>query len=365
MNNWDKIKYDHGDLSDTRMISFIVDKRFRILRHSVLLLGMLIMIYFSNEINEFPGYYRFYRLVCVFGAIVIMCYLNMNILVPLFFFRGKYLIYILLLIILVISCLSLVSHIFDILAQTKDWKGNWREANEERKFYEGTIVVIPIILVTTMIKLFQRWVRDRNSIAELKNITLKMELNELKNQINPHFLFNMLNGIKSLIRTDPEKAGVVILKLSEFLRYQLYENNEAHTILGAEIHFLTNFLELEKLRRDNFSVEIQSKTDPSVLNSVFLPPNLFTTFVENAVKHSVDVSGGKSQVRVGIEVVGKNLTFTCSNSRDPNYRPQDEKNSGLGLANVKRRLELLYADHYTLDLQSGNLEYVVILKIEV
>lgn len=365
MKTKDKITYEPGDLSDTRMISLIVDERYRVLRHSILLLGMLIMICCSNEINDFSGYYRLYRLLYIFGAIVMMCYLNMTILVPLFFFKGKYLVYIFLLVTLVVLCLSLISHIFETLAVNSDWKGKWKEANEDRKFYEGIIVVIPIILVTTMIKLFQRWVRDRGSIAELKNITLKMELNELKNQINPHFLFNMLNGIKSLVRTDPEKAGVVIMKLSEFLRYQLYENDEAHTMLGAEMHFLENFLDLEKLRRDNFFAQVTSNTDQSVLNSTFLPPNLFTTFVENAIKHNFNVSGGESFVKVGIELEKRKLTFTCSNSLDPNYRPGDNKSSGLGLVNVKRRLELLYGEKYSLDVQSSETEYVVKLVFEV
>jgi LytS/YehU family sensor histidine kinase len=289
----------------------------------------------------------------------------MNILVPLFFFKGRYILYLLLLVILVILSLSLVSFIFDMLAMSNGWKNHWREANEERKFYEGTIIVIPIILVTTMIKLFQTWIRDRDSIAELKNITLKMELNELRNQINPHFLFNMLNGIKSLTRIDPEKAALVIMKLSEFLRYQLYENNEQKAVLKAEMNFLANFLDLEKLRRDRFFTEINSSTPAAVLNSVFLPPNLFTTFVENAVKHSVDILGADSYVKVVIEVKGNRLYFTCINSRDPDYRASDEKNSGLGLANVRRRLELLYPDAYQLDLQSSEREYIVKLNFEI
>jgi LytS/YehU family sensor histidine kinase len=102
----------------------------------------------------------------------------------------------------------------------------------------------------------QRWTKDNARMAELSNITLNMELNELRNQINPHFLFNMLNNVKALIRTDPEKATTVIMKLSEFLRYQLYENTEEKTSLVTELNFLSNFLNLEKIRRDNLSISI-------------------------------------------------------------------------------------------------------------
>jgi LytS/YehU family sensor histidine kinase len=242
---------------------------------------------------------------------------------------------------------------------------NRYDTQVDKGLYEGTIILVPIILVTTMTKLFQRWMRDNERIAELKNITLTMELNELRNQINPHFLFNMLNGIKALVRKDPEKATIVILKLSEFLRYQLYENNDEKILLRSEINFLTNFLDLEKLRRDNLSTDISSQTAPRILNSVFLPPNLFTTFVENAVKHSVTISGVESYIRITIEIDEGKLYFNCVNSKDPDYRPSSEKHSGLGLANIKRRLDLLYADNYVLEITSTETEHTIQLTIPI
>jgi LytS/YehU family sensor histidine kinase len=234
--------------------------------------------------------------------------------------------------------------------------------HDVKGLYEGTIILIPIVLVTTMIKLFQRWTRDNERINELKNVTLTMELNELRNQINPHFLFNMLNGIKALVRSDPEKATMIIMKLSEFLRYQLYENNEEKTLLKSELDFLSNFLDLEKIRRDNLLVSVVCNTDHKILNSVFLPPNLFTTFVENAVKHSVNISQTGSYVAVKIDIEHNRLHFNCINSKDPDYKPLD-KNSGLGLANIKRRLDLLYGDDYTLDIQSSDIKYEITLTI--
>jgi LytS/YehU family sensor histidine kinase len=234
----------------------------------------------------------------------------------------------------------------------------------DRGFYESIVIIIPIILVTTMIKLFQRWMRDNERIRELNNVTFKMELNELRNQINPHFLFNMLNGIKSLVRTDPEKASIVIMKLSEFLRYQLYENNDERTLLKSEINFLSNFLDLETLRRDNLSVKIGSNTSSQTINNVFLPPNLFTTFVENAVKHSVDIHGAESFIEINIDIDDDKLIFNCVNSKDPNYKPSSsEKSSGLGLGNIKRRLELLYDDKHTIDIKTTETKYEINLTI--
>jgi len=346
---------------DERIIRLIIDDRYRLLRHALVLVGILVMLSFTNEIQGSEED-RYLRLLFVSIFLLLMCYVNMNVLVPRFFFRGKYVLYLMLLVIVVIigrMIMSRVLNSFDAAAHLD----TMQNGNDKLGIYEGTIILVAVVLVTTMIKLFQRWMRDNERMAELRNLTLTMELNELRNQINPHFLFNMLNGIKALIRKDPDKATMVIMKLSEFLRYQLYENNTEKTSLRSEINFLSNFLALEKLRRDNLSIDIHSGTPPRILNWVSLPPNLFTTFLENAVKHSVNINGGESYINVGIEVRGDKLYFSCTNSKDPEFRPSDKRNSGLGLANIKRRLELLYGDRYMLDVSSTEREHNITLTI--
>jgi LytS/YehU family sensor histidine kinase len=281
----------------------------------------------------------------------------MYFLVPVFFFTGRHLLYLALLSLLVFFSLTFIASLFRAYLVS----GAMQQEISYRGLFEGFFITVSIILITTMIKLFQRWTRDNDRLAELKNITLRMELNELKNQINPHFLFNMLNGIKALIRSDPEKANLVIMKLSEFLRYQIYENNEEKTLLSSEITFLSNFLNLEMLRRDHFIIDISIPETPGVLNGIFVPPNLFTTFVENAVKHSVDISGGKSHIGIKIAFFGNQLHFCCTNSTDPNFISSDQKNSGLGLLNIKRRLELLYQENYSLTMNSTENQFTLTL----
>lgn len=356
------MKHDHPELKDTTIIKLIVDDRYKFLRHATLLLGTLAIIFYSNDIAAYTGTYKYFRLFAVYATLMTLCYINMNILVPRFFFKGRYILYLLLLLIVVQICLLLLHFSLNSFAASAH-SPIPHEIMSRRRIYDGTIILIPIILVTTMIKLFQRWMRDNERFAELRNITLTMELKELKNQINPHFLFNMLNGIKALVRSDPEKATIVIMKLSEFLRYQLYENDEEKTLLRSEINFLSNFLELEKLRRDHLSVEICSGSSPAVVNGVFLPPNLFTTFAENAVKHSVDISGAASYIRIKIAIQEGKLNFHCVNSTNADHRSSSEKNSGLGLANIKRRLELLYGNNYTLEISATENEYTVNLTI--
>lgn len=293
-----------------------------------------------------------------------MVYINIYVLVPRFFFKTKYITYLILLVLMGVVGLNFIGYSFRHLFQ--DFRTQYIPKDNERGgIYEGVLMCIPIILTTTTIKLLQKWISDNKRINELSNLTLNMELNELRNQINPHFLFNMLNNVKALIRTDPAKASVVIVKLSEFLRYQLYENSEEKTLLTSEIDFLSNFLNLEKIRRDNFSFDIQTNIAQRIMSSTFVPPNLFTTFVENAVKHSVDLSGGESYVKIELNIDGRQLYFRCANSKSTGYLPSDKKNSGLGLANITRRLELLYNDTFDLQIESGKKEYIVNLKIPV
>jgi len=351
------------EVQDTKVIKFITEDKYRVLRHVVLLLGILAILSYSRDVTEYHGSFRYLKVLVVYVPLVFMCYVNMNILVPVFFFKGRYLVYFLFVILLVILTLTIISNILDLFFPNNA-RFDVQRGYAGRGFYESIIILIPILLVTTMIQLFQRWMRDSQKINELNSITFNMELNELRNQINPHFLFNMLNGIKSLVRTDPEKATIVIMKLSEFLRYQLYENNDERVLLKSEINFLTNFLDLETLRRDNLSVEITNNTDSLIIKSVFLPPNLFTTFIENAVKYSVNISGEASFVRIHINVVGDKLHFSCVNSKDPNYLPSsNDKSGGLGLGNIKRRLELLYGDKHTLDIKATGTRYEINLTI--
>lgn len=293
-----------------------------------------------------------------------MVYINIYVLVPLFFFKTRYLTYFILLIFLGVGGLNMIGYCFETFFLKYRVMNISREGGKGG-IYEGVLMCIPIILTTTTVKLLQKWIKDSQRITELNNLTLRMELNELRNQINPHFLFNMLNNVKALIRTDPEKATTVIMKLSEFLRYQLYENGEEKTLLTSEIDFLSNFINLEKIRREDLSVDIHVDIEKRTLNSIFIPPNLFTTFVENAVKHSVDINGSEHYIKIKIKMENEKLYFECINSKNNTYPVSDKNYSGLGLVNIKRRLELLYQNTYELDIISTDKEYFVTLIIPV
>jgi sensor histidine kinase YesM len=354
--------HDTQHLKNKQVINFLVADRYRWARHGVLLLGFGALLYIAGFANSFPGKYKFFSLLSTYVIYILMFYINMYVLVPAFFFKARYVLYLVLVTILVLTGFGTMGYIRSIYLEPHRIGVKAVHLGP----FEGIIISISIILVTTTVKLLQRWTKDSEQMAELWKITLNMELTGLRNQINPHFLFNMLNNVKALIRIDPEKATTVIMKLSEFLRYQLYENTEEKTSLVAELNFLSNFLNLEKIRRDNLTVSIDNETDARTMGTVFVPPNLFTTFVENAIKHSVNISGSAAWIRISIAIENRNLHFICSNSKDAVAPvPTDKKNSGLGLANIKRRLELLYHEKHKLEISTTANEYTVNLTIPV
>jgi LytS/YehU family sensor histidine kinase len=137
-------------------------------------------------------------------------------------------------------------------------------------------------------KVFKKWITDVQLMQELHEANLKTELEQLKSQVNPHFLFNTLNSLHVLMKTDPDKASQVLLGLSDLLRYQLYDSSKERILLSKDIHFIQNLLALEQVRKNDFSFEIHTEGN---VEKVSLPPFIFIPFVENAIKHGLLLLG--------------------------------------------------------------------------
>lgn len=221
-----------------------------------------------------------------------------------------------------------------------------------------SFIIIVLLSASASIKFFQKWIVDKQRIHELETSKISTELEQLKNQINPHFLFNMLNNANVLTKKDPEKASQVLMKLSDLLRYQLYDSARDKVFLTSDIHFLEDFLNLEKVRRENFDFLISKVGD---LNGVQIQPLLFISFVENAVKHNND-SANSSYVNLFFEVKNNELFFKCINSK-PTVKAVNNT-GGLGLANIKRRLELLFPNLHNLKIDDYPETYCVTLSIK-
>ena len=212
-----------------------------------------------------------------------------------------------------------------------------------------------LVLCSFLLKCIQDFFN--NEALNVEKIT--MELAYLKSQINPHFLFNTMNNLYGLSLSEPEKTPDVILKISEMMRYMLYESNEERVPLTKEIEYLNSYIELEKIRYEgqtfvNFTVEGNT-------NNKRIAPLLLISFVENIFKHG-DIQDSHNQVFISLKVEEKQLNFTQKNSI---ANREKDKMGGLGLKNVERRLFLLYPNKYTLNIKTENgiYESELILKL--
>ena len=183
----------------------------------------------------------------------------------------------------------------------------------------------------------------KRQLKEEKAKNTEAELAWLKNQINPHFLFNTLNNISSLTQIDPDAAQDAIAQLSDLLRYAMYETRKDLVPLQGEMEFMRNYVELMKLRCSE-KTEVNSTFNVQ-RSTLEIAPLLFISLIENAFKHGVS-SNRDSRIDIGLTADEQHLIFTCDNTNYPKT-DSDRSGSGIGLENTRRRLDLIYKDRYT------------------
>jgi len=199
-------------------------------------------------------------------------------------------------------------------------------------------------------------------VQEERRKSAEAELTWLKHQLNPHFLFNTLNNISSLTQIDPDKAQESIGQLSDLLRYALYDSEAEKVSLADEISFMDNYIDLMALRCNELTTVTKRLEVPQ--GHVEVAPLLFISLVENAFKHGVNARRA-SYVKVSMSCRDGVLTFACSNSLFERQGGSDHIGSGIGLENMKRRLELLYPGKYTYEQRSGDGDYSVVVTLQV
>lgn len=209
------------------------------------------------------------------------------------------------------------------------------------------------------VKLYFRSQEATKAITQIEKHALERQLQYLKYQVNPHFFMNTLNNIHALVDIDPERAKTSIVELSKLMRYVLYEGNNRLTPLSREVQFLRNYVQLMSMRyTGNVSISLDV---PEVLPDSMLPPLLLVIFVENAFKHGISYRT-KSFVEISLQPHGDRLLFSCRNSR-PEIKHDENMKGGVGLSNVRRRLDLLFPGNYTLDIKEQEDTYTVHLDI--
>jgi sensor histidine kinase YesM len=283
-----------------------------------------------------------------------LSYLNICFLMPRFLYRRRYTAYALGMsgcIVLMILSLTGSVRLLDALYQSGQFLSTLQSLR----------ILIPLSFACPMaVTLYRRWRSYGMRISQLENVTMQSELEQLKKQINPHFLFNMLNNAMVLVKTNSREASQILIKLKDLLNYQLTDSAGDETLLTNEIQFLNDFLNLEKIRRDHFDFSVTVEGDT---NGVRVPPLLFIPFVENAVKHNPESDDYLPYIRVFFRLNDGKLYFTCVNSKPAVTPENNEQEGGLGLVNVRRRLSLLYPGKHFLNITTETDKFQVDLQI--
>ncbi len=293
---------------------------------------------------------RYYVSACVYG---LLFYLNYFFLVPRLYFNNRRAYYILVAA-AVIAILFFVegfltSHIFHQTNTEKEVQAmlqNYAAQHNLSKPPFAQFHLFQFILVSILItgfsiglRISEKYSKQEKQQKELEKVRLSTELAFLKNQVSPHFFFNTLNNIYSLIGINSNDAQKAVLKLSKLMRYLLYESEQGKVSLEQEIEFMNNYIDLMKLRLSN-KVDLQVNF-PEHPDGINIPPLLFIPFIENAFKHGISYKE-KSFIHISLAVCPEQILFECSNSAVNTQNNTENQFSGIGLENISKRLSLLF-----------------------
>lgn len=225
----------------------------------------------------------------------------------------------------------------------------------------NTLALIFLMGMNLGVKLYYKADKDRNRMQQLEKENLKQRLNYLRYQISPHFFMNTLNNIHALVDIDPEKAKKSIVELSKLMRHILYDGDSNISPLSDEVQFLQNYIALMKMR---FTGMVKVNTDfPAMTSQKGIAPLILAIFAENAFKHGVSY---KSPSNIDMTLRCHNnefILFTCKNSKRKDGAKEKDLDGGIGLRNVKNRLELIYGDRYHIDIKDTEDNYKVRLLL--
>ena len=317
-------------------------------------------------------------IICNTVFLVLFYYLNTLVLIPRLLAKEKWFWYIFSIAASLIFFLYIPRQIATLIAEPEVFNPQNREyirnpAFQGKPRFQGmgrksrpiadpynTVLFLLIFTVGTCISVIQRWLKTEHNRKETENEKLNTELSFLKSQVNPHFFFNTLNNIYSLAVVRSEKTAPAVMKLSSIMRYILTETQRDKVPLSNEVDFIHNFIDLQQVRLTdkvvlNFSAE-------GAIDKLLVAPLLFIPFVENAFKYGVSTKES-SNITIEIRTNGDTILFSSRNYIVPSENNLME-NTGIGINNVKRRLELMYPGKHTLTTTEKDNYYTVHLEIE-
>jgi len=226
----------------------------------------------------------------------------------------------------------------------------------------SSFIAIIMCSFNLVLVLLFKYQREQEKTKALETSRLQHELKYLKAQINPHFFMNILNNIHGMVEIDPLKAQEMILELSNLMRYVLYEGKNKVVTLDNEVRFIKSYAALMRRRFPESKVIISLDLPDNPSETLTLPPLLFLSFMENAFKHGISYKK-VSVVEIGLHVENGKIYFSCRNTKPDVSEEESDNDGGVGLTNVRRRLELLYGEHYILNIENDADKFSVELII--
>jgi len=289
-------------------------------------------------------------MLCLFAAVPV--YLNMHRLVPKLLLGKKYWFYG----ITIFALVVLFSAAFTKLLATLFGIPFYQTAGGYGFMFAEFALIVGI---TTTVQALQLWHKKDQHLQQVKQHALEQELGQLRNQLNPHFLFNTLNGIYVMIRRDPEKARETLHRFSEMLSHQLYKSQKPWVSLEEEVELLQHYISLEQLRQGE---AVQVTASFTEANAVQVPPMLFLPIVENAFKHGLAGGLPRYAIDLSLEVEHEKLVFSCKNDF---VEGKTGRKGGIGLENIRRRLELLYPEKHRFSVEATNGKFWVAIDFPI
>ncbi len=339
------------------MLKKIIDWRL----HHVLFWLAFFVVWITLRIDDYPDLLPtilagLLKILSLAGAV----YFTNYVLIPKFLYTKKYIAFLLSFTALVFVTGFLVIRLLDLILQPYASSiTHWPNATLNSQLYDVYIPLFFMVGAAAGIKFYIDQLRTLNRLQSALRAGAEQELQYLRSQINPHSLFNSLNTIYFLIDKDNKPARETLMKFSELLRYQLYDCNTERIAIEREVQYLRNYVAIQRLRHGE-QYDIQFDSAPAVRN-FNIAPLLLIPFVENAFKH-VSSHLSPNSIHISMNMADGRFSLRVRNTREEKHHSAA---GGIGLANVKRRLELLYPHKYDLQIQNGGDLYSVTLNLQV
>lgn len=339
-----------------------------IVKHFLFWLGIYTYFIGTANMTHYSGYNEVLEHFAVYVLCqIIVAYTCLSFLIPRFLTPKKNIQFAIILLLLLFGVYAIFIGYHEYYHIPKYFRADDNSIYDSNNFFWKKLLNIRIflsksttILAPTILLAIAKIYKEKQTYLQLSEQKISLELFALKHQLNPHFLFNTLNNLYALSINKSDEAPEIIAKLSEMLDYMLYGCNDKYVSLEKEIELIENYLALEKVRYDErVDISFNKNVDPNVR----IAPLILLTLIENAFKHGVSHELKKAYIRIKISVEEKFIWFDITNSKVQNV--VSIKKETIGLTNVKKQLQLLYEDHYSLDIKEENNSFNVRLKLPV